>query len=91
MKPNQAYLQLPVSMFHWGNESGDNDSGLDDAQAAKNITLTFFVDENTDAISLQSTAVNESNECFYTLQGVKVERPTAKGIYIYKGKKIMVK
>lgn len=91
MKPNQAYLQLPVSMFHWGNESGDNQSGLDDTQSAKDITLTFFVDENTNAISLQPASANEDNGCFYTLQGVKVERPTAKGIYIYKGKKIMVK
>ncbi len=93
MKPNQAYLQLPVSMFHWGNESGDNESGLGDDQGAKNITLTFDLSSSeTDGISTMQTApANEANESCYTLQGVKVERPTAKGIYIYKGKKIMVK
>ena len=28
---------------------------------------------------------------FYTLQGVKVNRPTAKGVYIHNGKKVLIR
>ena len=28
---------------------------------------------------------------FYTLQGVKVNKPTTKGVYIHNGKKVLVK
>ncbi len=96
MKPNQAYLKLPVSMFHWGNEAGDNGSGLSGSAGAKDIILEFatdiFEDGVATAITNSTTAVDrQASTGFYTLQGQRVERPTAKGIYIYNGKKIMVK
>ncbi len=57
------------------------------------IALVIDFDETigTDGISLQPSVTSNGSESYYTLQGQKVERPTTKGIYIYKGKKIMVK
>lgn len=34
---------------------------------------------------------NTADNGYYTLQGVKVNRPTSKGIYIHQGKKIIFK
>ena len=32
-----------------------------------------------------------NDDCYYTLQGLKVNQPVANGIYIRNGKKIVVK
>jgi len=55
------------------------------------LVIDFGETIGTDGISLQPSVTSNDSESYYTLQGQKVERPTAKGIYIYKGKKIMVK
>ena len=34
---------------------------------------------------------NTADNGYYTLQGVKVNRPTSKGIYMHQGKKIIFK
>jgi hypothetical protein len=34
---------------------------------------------------------NGENEAYYTLDGRKVNKPTAKGIYIYGGRKVVIK
>lgn len=47
-------------------------------------------DEATGIISLDENNTVLSNEWF-TLQGVRIERPTQKGIYILNGKKVLVK
>lgn len=88
-----AYLKLPVTMFHWSNEGTANGSTGYDNQGAK-ISLVFDLDEETTGISLRPTISQDdttADDAWYTLQGVRVERPTAKGIYIHRGKKIMVK
>ena len=33
----------------------------------------------------------EDESSYYTLQGVKVNKPTSKGVYLHNGKKIVVK
>lgn len=40
---------------------------------------------------LSGKAFSNSDEAYYTLSGIRVKKPTAKGVYIYKGKKIVVK
>ena len=55
-------------------------------QAGKAINFVFD-DQTTGIFNVQSTDVDE---CYYTLDGVRLnQRPTEKGMYIYKGKKIV--
>ena len=56
-------------------------------QAGKAINFVFD-DQTTGIFNVQSTDVDE---CYYTLDGVRLnQRPTEKGMYIYKGKKIVI-
>ncbi|MBQ6203142.1 MAG: leucine-rich repeat domain-containing protein [Prevotella sp.] len=89
-----AYLKLPVTMFHWSNEGDANSSTGYESNSGAKISLVFDLDEETTGISLRPTISQDdttADDAWYTLQGVRVERPTAKGIYIHRGKKIMVK
>ena len=45
------------------------------------------------ATEIKKAIENEEykNDTFYTLQGVRVAKPTTKGVYIRNGKKIYVK
>ena len=56
-------------------------------QGAKMLNLVFEESESTD---IQEITADKGDDCYYSLTGVKVERPS-KGIYIYKGKKVMIK
>jgi hypothetical protein len=56
-------------------------------QGAKMLNLVFEDGESTD---IQEITADKGDDCYYSLTGVKVERPS-KGIYIYKGKKVMIK
>lgn len=74
--PNKAYLPMSAS-------------------AGSKMSMVFAVeddDENGEAtgIAVVSTKRTEDN-AYYTLSGVKVERPTKSGIYIKNGKKIIIK
>ena len=72
---NTAYLQLDASY----------------AQGTKGWTMVFDFSEPTDIDTQLRDDVGDSGNGCYTLQGVKVERPVRKGIYIKNGKKIAVK
>jgi len=57
---------------------------------AKEYILGFgFFGDATGINAVETTTLD--SEPFYTLQGVRVARPTQKGIYIHNGKKILVK
>lgn len=52
---------------------------------------TAFMDEVTDINNLESESLAEKDDAWYTLQGVRIDKPTTKGIYIHRGKKVFVK
>lgn len=93
-----AYLKLPKSVVDYnlqltGSETA-NDAAVktQDAKLSPNFAMAFDTDFGTVSgiNSLSNTKKNVNNSC-YTLQGVKVQRPTAPGIYIMNGKKVIVK
>lgn len=59
------------------------------ANSAKTLSLTFDEDE-ADAIGEIRGAGTVNDGVYYTLQGIRVERPS-RGIYIHNGKKILIK
>ena len=74
---------------------GPNKAYLPMAKSAGAKMSMVFIDEeenNSEAtgIAVVNTKRAEDN-AFYTLSGVKVERPTESGIYIKNGKKIIIK
>ncbi len=60
----------------------------EESQGAKMIGLEFEEDVTNDINEV--TSDQNDNDSYYTLSGVKVEHPT-KGIYIHKGKKVVIK
>ena len=84
---NKAYLPLLTAEV---KPSTSNDN------TAKGMFAIVFVDEEegTETTSLngvESTVRTYDDGCYYTLDGVKVQNPTKKGIYIKNGKKIIIK
>lgn len=80
---NKAYLDL--AKHPYGGSS-----------AAKELSLVFEDESETTGIE-DSPIVdvdaqqNAARSPYYTLNGTKVDRPTAKGIYIHNGKKIVIR
>lgn len=93
-----AYLKLPKSVVDYnlqltGSKMDDDDVvKTQDAKLSPNFAIAFDTDFGTVSgiNSLSNTKKNVNNSC-YTLQGVKVQRPTAPGLYIMNGKKVIVK
>ena len=76
---NTAYLQLDADFLDAN------------AQGTKGWTMVLDFSEPTDLdLQRKDDACDSGNGC-YTLQGVKVERPVRKGIYIINGKKTVIK
>ncbi len=101
MAANRAYLKLPASMFHWKDE-GEGSSQIGELNGAtpsqySKISLLFiddFDDVNGGIATEIINAIEEDmykNDSFYTIQGVKVSKPTTKGVYIHNGKKVYIK
>lgn len=93
-----AYLKLPKSVVDYNLQLTGSETAKDaavktqDAKLSPNFAMAFDTDFGTVSgiNSLSNTKKNVNNSC-YTLQGVKVQRPTAPGIYIMNGKKVIVK
>ena len=93
-----AYLKLSKSVVDYdlqltgGKKENDKDIQEQDAKLSPNFALEFDTDFGTVSgiNSLSNTKKDVNNSC-YTLQGVKVQRPTAPGLYIMNGKKVIVK
>ena len=101
MAANRAYLKLPAGMFHWKDE-GEGSSQIEElngssASQYSKISLLFiddFEDVNGGIATEIINAIEEDmykNDSFYTIQGVKVSKPTTKGVYIHNGKKVYIK
>ena len=97
---NRAYLKLPATLFHWTNEStGSSQNATDDATPSQYAKISLFFDEDIEDVNggVSTEIINAieedmyKNDSFYTLQGVKVAKPTSKGVYIHNGKKIYIK
>jgi hypothetical protein len=101
---HRAYLKLPAKVFHWKNEkvgtsqdATNNDVVVDENNTYAKISLLF--DEDFEELNggIATEIINSieedmyKNDSFYTLQGVKVAKPTTKGVYIHNGKKILIK
>ena len=72
---NKAYLKLPKSTFRTN---------------AKDITIEFGSEEDTDGVQGVVVANNNVDDAWYTLQGIRVETPTH-GVFIRGGKKYVIK
>jgi len=100
---HRAYLKLPASKFHWQDEkNGSSQDATSEAVVDTENTyakISLFFDENFEELNggIATEIINSieedmyKNDSFYTLQGVKVAKPTTKGVYIHNGKKILIK
>ena len=93
---NKAYLSLPTSEDLPGGNYGYIDYngqfiGTGGATALAKMMLVFD-DETSGVTEIKNVEVNKQNNdnAYYTLQGIKVLKPT-KGIFIHNGKKIVIK
>ena len=93
-----AYLQLSDKVVDYNlqltGSKKENNKAIqeEDAKLSPNFGMYFDTDFDfvTGINSVSDVKKNSNNGC-YTLQGVKVQRPTAPGLYIMNGKKVIVK
>lgn len=93
-----AYLQLSKDVVDYnlqltgGKKENSKDIQEEDVKLSPNFGMIFDTDFDfvTGINSVSDVKKNGNNGC-YTLQGVKVQRPTAPGLYIMNGKKVIVK
>lgn len=69
------------------------DNSSEESTAGAKGFVFHFDGEATGINQIENTSVeNSSDDIWYNLQGMKIlEKPSAKGVYIHKGKKIVVK
>lgn len=92
---NKAYLSLPTSEDLPGGKFGFinyNGQFIGTGETALAKMMLVFDDETSGVTEIKNVEVNKQNNdnAYYTLQGIKVLRPT-KGIFIHNGKKIVIK
>lgn len=89
-----AYLQLSKDVVDYNLQltGSKEDVKEADVKLSPNFGMVFDTDFDfvTGINSISDVKKNGNNGC-YTLQGVKVQRPTAPGLYIMNGKKVIVK
>ena len=96
---DKAYLRLSKDIFHWSDEgetaSGTGLPGLPEPGSNSAPIMLSFMDpegNTTDVRMINPETMTIMEDCYYTLQGVKLNtRPTQKGIYIHNGKKVVIK
>lgn len=93
-----AYLQLSKDVVNYNlqltGSKKENNKAIHEADAKLSPNFGMYFDTDFDFVtginSVSEVKKNSNNGC-YTLQGVKVQRPTAPGLYIMNGKKVIVK
>ena len=93
-----AYLQLSKDVVNYDLQLTDskkeNNKAIQEKDAKLSPNFGMYFDTDFDFVtginSVSDVKKNSNNGC-YTLQGVKVQRPTAPGLYIMNGKKVIVK
>ena len=95
---DKAYLKLSKDVFHWSAEgetaSGNGTGYLEPGSSQAPIMMSFMDPEGntTDVRMINPETMTIMDDCYYTLQGVKISgRPTQQGIYIHNGKKVVIK
>ena len=59
------------------------------AGGEENRSQIVYVD--TEEMGINTTSTNQADNKWFTIGGVRVDKPTAKGVYINNGKKIVIK
>ncbi len=94
-KENRAFLHLTAEQFPYTNEDDNNVGVSFDETASTSISILGFEDfeivSPVDAINDMVTTKHIDNNGIYTLQGVRIDKPSNRGIYIMNGKKVVVK
>lgn len=93
-----AYLQLSDKVVDYNlqltGSKKENNKAIQEADTKLSPNFGMYFDTDFDFVtsinSVSEVKKNSNNGC-YTLQGVKVQRPTAPGLYIMNGKKVIVK
>lgn len=93
-----AYLQLSKDVVNYDlqltGSKKENNKAIQEKDAKLSPNFGMYFDTDFDFVtginSVSDVKKNSNNGC-YTLQGVKVQRPTAPGLYIMNGKKVIVK
>ena len=92
---NKAYLRLPARKDVKGADFGCityNGQLIGTGETALAKMMLVFDDETSGVTEIKNVEVKKQNNdnAYYTLQGIKVLKPT-KGIFIHNGKKIVIK
>ena len=92
---NKAYLSLPAREDVKGANFGCityNGQLIGTGYTALAKMMLVFDDETSGVTEIKNVEVNKQNNdnAYYTLQGIKVLKPT-KGIFIHNGKKVVIK
>ncbi|MDD6394062.1 MAG: hypothetical protein PUG21_07305 [Prevotella sp.] len=97
---NHAYLSLPTNILAWNGQTFgqvmDQYETTGEVASLKNGMRIIFSDGSdwVEDVPTSITTIKDKNRVFdnyyYTLQGVRVEKPL-KGIYIHNGKKVVIK
>lgn len=91
---NSAYLELPAELIAKQCLGTSYDMT---AVQAKKVPALFLVWDDGESQTTGITDVTDktvsktATDAWYTLQGVRVSRPSAHGVYIHNGKKVIVK
>ena len=89
-----AYLQLSKDVVDYDLQLTGSKKDIQEADVKLSPNFGMYFDTDFDFVtginSVSDVKKNSNNGC-YTLQGVKVQRPTAPGLYIMNGKKVIVK
>lgn len=94
VKASYSYLMLPRRVMEGDGQILDQNKDNDTKAFAKSMVwfegIDAPMDNETTGISELKNNASNSDDAYYTLQGMKVAKPV-KGIYIHQGKKVMVK
>ena len=88
---HRAYFQL-LGDLTAGNPAGGIEQGGDVEDPIRAFVLNFGDDEANAITTTDYTILTNAYDAWYTLDGVKLAaKPTAKGLYINNGKKVIIK
>ena len=92
---NSSYLRIPKEKAATLNRLGTSYDNFYTGGSAKKVPGVIFDFDNVGGTTGINEVVNQSTKLndgkYYTLSGQQVEKPTAGGIYIYNGRKFVVK
>lgn len=76
--------------YDWGSRDANNNINKEE-YFVKFKGEPVIVENGDDATLILSPETQNIDDCYFTLQGVRIQNPTQSGIYIKNGKKIFVK